>query len=272
MTLALDAGNTTITAGLFARGEILAHGRIPTRQVSFTKDLAARIAALFPGMRPDAVAVCTVAPPMEPMLRQYAETAAQRVTFVASASDVPMPVRYDPPSSLGADRLVNAFAAFRLFGGPCIVVDLGTATKLDVVDADGVYQGGAIAPGAGVSARALTHAAPRLPHIDICAPPAAIGHTTRNALSSGLVFGHAAMIDGLVRRFRRELGEDALVISTGGLAALICAETETARRVEPFLTLRGLAILAEGEGEGEGDRGPEPGFRIPNPGGGPSGE
>jgi type III pantothenate kinase len=157
-----------------------------------------------------------------------------------------MPVRYDNPHEVGPDRIANAVAARERYGAPCIVVDFGTSTNFDVVSAEGEYVGGVLAPGIEVSMEALFERAARLVKVDFVAPDTAIGKTTESALRSGLVFGFAGQVDGIVERVRTELGDSAApVVATGGLAELIAPHAKTIGRVDPFLTLEGLKLVWE---------------------------
>jgi len=156
-----------------------------------------------------------------------------------------MPVLYDNPREVGADRIVNAVAAFAQYGGPAIVVDFGTATTFDAVSARGEYLGGVIAPGIGISAEALFERAAKLPRIEITRPRGVIGKNTVASMQSGLFFGYLALVDGVVRRMQQEMGGTKVVVGTGGLAHLILADSETVDRVDPLLTLTGLRLLYE---------------------------
>jgi type III pantothenate kinase len=156
-----------------------------------------------------------------------------------------MPVRYENPREVGADRIVNALAAYELFGGPIIVVDFGTATTFDCISEDGAYLGGVIFPGIHTSMEALFERTSMLHRVEIARPKSVIGKTTTGALQSGMLYGFAGVVDSMVERIRRELGSDAQVIATGGLASRIANESTTLDRVEPFLTLEGLRIVYE---------------------------
>lgn len=151
----------------------------------------------------------------------------------------------DHPTEVGADRIINALAAYRLYGGPAIVVDFGTATTFDAISAEGDYLGGAIAPGLGIAAEALFSRTAKLPRIQLIAPPAAIGRNTVQAMQSGLILGYVGLIEGLVARIRAELGGRAKVVATGGLAPLLARETDVIKAVEPMLTLEGLWLIYE---------------------------
>ena len=154
-----------------------------------------------------------------------------------------MPIRYDNPHEVGADRIVNGIAAYGAFGGPVVVVDFGTATTIDVISADGAYLGGAIAPGVETSAEALFSKAARLSKVDLEAPPKAIGTNTRASVQAGLMLGQAALVDGLVRRVFAELGGPTTVVATGGLAPAMSALCETVEHVDVDLTLAGLKLV-----------------------------
>jgi type III pantothenate kinase len=198
----------------------------------------------------DAVAMAYVVPPVGDALRDLARRHLDvEPLVVTAASDTGLRIRYDPPAAVGADRIVNAVAAHVLFGGPervaCVVVDYGTATTLDAVSADGVYLGGALMPGIGISLDALFGQAALLSRVELVPPPAAIGANTADALRSGILLGYAAQTDGMVARFRRELGPDTRVIATGGIAPLIAPHTTTIEVVDPNLTLTGLRLLHE---------------------------
>jgi type III pantothenate kinase len=156
-----------------------------------------------------------------------------------------MPVRYENPREVGADRIVNAVAAFELMGGPVIAVDFGTATTWDCVSEKGEYLGGAIFPGIVISMEALFERTSMLHRVELARPRSVIGRTTTQSIQSGLLFGYAGLVDAMVRRIKAELGAESRVIATGGLAQRIAAETETIERVEPYLTLEGLRLLFE---------------------------
>jgi len=156
-----------------------------------------------------------------------------------------MPVRYENPHEVGADRIVNAVAAYELYGGPIIAVDFGTATTFDCISGQGEYVGGVICPGIHISMEALFDRASKLHRVEITRPRTVIGKTTTSALQSGLLFGYAGMVDSMVERIRKELGDQARVIATGGLARRIAQESASIEEVVPFLTLDGLRILFE---------------------------
>jgi type III pantothenate kinase len=169
----------------------------------------------------------------------------QEPYIVEPDAETAINIRYDPKSAVGADRIVNAVATFALYGGPAIVVDFGTATTFDAISASGDYLGGAISPGIGISMEALFRAASRLPRVSLTAPASAIGTTTEMSMQAGMLYGFAGQVDAIVARFRKELGVEAKVIATGGLASLIAPETHTVQIVNPLLTLEGLRLMWE---------------------------
>lgn len=251
LLLALDVGNTNTTLGAFDGPEMITHWRMATHRAMTADELALTVRDLFALADLDAPSRClkgavaaSVVPTLDRAIREWGDRyLGGRLLLVDRTMDLGITIRYIPPEAVGADRLVNAIAAYNEYGGPCIVVDFGTATTFDVVADNGDYLGGAISPGIGISTEALFRNASKLPRVDIVAPTAAIGKTTSDSLTSGVVYGYASQVDGMVRRIRKELGTEAKVIATGGLAEVICKETETARLVDPWLTLKGLALI-----------------------------
>jgi type III pantothenate kinase len=250
--LAIDVGNTQTHLGAFDGERLVEHWRFQTRAGATGDELAERIAGMLAlsGITLadlDAVCASSVVPPLgaqyEQLTERYLEDAA---TFLAVEPGVRtgMPIRIDNPVEVGADRLVNAVAAYDRIGGACVVVDFGTGINFDAVSADGEYLGGAIAPGLEVSLTALVERAARIPRIELAEPETAIGRSSRAAIQSGVVFGFAGLIDGVVRRIEEELG-DATMLATGGLAAAIVPFTETIEEVDEMLTLKGLRLIHE---------------------------
>jgi type III pantothenate kinase len=248
--LAVDVGNTQTHLGCFDGARLAEHWRFQTRSGATGDELAERIAGLLGlcGMSLadlDAVCVSSVVPPLgvqyERLTGRYLEA-----DFLAIGPGVRtgMPIRIDNPLEVGADRLVNAIAAYQRFGGACVVVDFGTGINIDAVSAEGDYLGGAIGPGLEISLTALVERAARIGRIDLEEPETAIGRSSRAAIQSGFVFGFAGMIDGVVRRIEDELGE-AEVIATGGLASVVVPFTETIEAVDEMLTLNGLRLIHE---------------------------
>ena len=189
---------------------------------------------------------------MPPLVRAYEEFAARYVEapllVVGPGTRTGIPILYDDPREVGPDRIVNAVAARERYGAPCIVVDFGTSTNFDIVSAAGEYVGGVLAPGIEISMEALFSRAARLVKVDFVAPPSVIGKTTVAGLQSGLVYGFAGQVDGIVARMRAELGETAPVVATGGLAELIAPHAETIDTVDPLLTLEGLRLVWDRNG------------------------
>jgi type III pantothenate kinase len=248
MLLAVDVGNTQTHLGAFEGNELVEHWRFQTRAGATGDELAERIGGLM-ALRDmsltelDDVVVSSVVPPLGTQYEQLTERYLEaECLLVAPGIKTGMPIRIDNPLEVGADRLVNAVAAYDLVGGACVVVDFGTGINFDAVSAAGEYLGGAIAPGLEVSLTALVERAARIPRIELGAPEAAIGRSSRAAIQSGVVFGFAGLIDGVARRIEEELGE-ARFLATGGLASVIVPFTETIDEVEDLLTLKGLRII-----------------------------
>jgi type III pantothenate kinase len=248
MLLAIDVGNTQTHLGAFDGDRLAEHWRFQTRAGATGDELAERIGGMLSlsgiGLGDlDAVCVSSVVPPLGTQYEQLTERYLS-ANFLAIRPGVKtgMPIRIDNPVEVGADRLVNAVAAYDRFGGACVVVDFGTGINFDAVSADGEYLGGAIAPGLEISLTALVERAARIPRIELSEPEAAIGRSSAAAIQSGVVFGFAGMIDGVVRRMEEELGEVSL-LATGGLAARIVPFTETIEEVDEMLTLTGLRLV-----------------------------
>ncbi len=253
--LAIDVGNTNVVLGLFdwrtGAGELAEHWRLSTRREQTSDEVTVMVRALFDAASRDPravtdVIVSSVVPPMMPIWERVSAKLFDRPPLVVGPGiRTGMPVRYENPREVGADRIVNAVAAFELFGGPMVSVDFGTATTFDCVSRAGEYVGGAIFPGIHISMEALFERASMLHRVEIARPKSVIGKTTTGALQSGLLYGYAGLVDAMVERIRGELGDDARCIATGGLAARIAGESKVIERVEPFLTLEGLRILFE---------------------------
>ena len=249
MLLAVDTGNTHTVLGLF-EGEILrADWRIATRKDMTADELGALLRALFTGDQVDpaevtGVIVSSVVPDWNGLLAATARrTFGHEALFVAPGIKTGLPILYENPHEVGADRIVNAVAAMHHFGAPVIVLDFGTATTFDVVNAKGEYQGGVIAPGLGISAEALFQRAARLMRVDVKKPARLIGRTTEESVQSGLFHGYVSLVEGLVRRLRAELGVEAPVVATGGLAPVFHGELSFLSAVDPHLTLTGLRLI-----------------------------
>jgi type III pantothenate kinase len=248
--LAIDVGNTQTHLGAFDGERLVEHWRFQTRAGATGDELAERIAGMFAlsemSIRDlDAVCVSSVVPPLGAQYEQLAERYMDAPCLaIGPGVKTGMPIRIDNPLEVGADRLVNAVAAYDRFQAACVVVDFGTGINFDAVSAAGEYLGGAIAPGLEISLTALVERAARIPRIDLQEPETAIGRSSRAAIQSGVVFGFAGLIDGVVRRIEDELGEISL-LATGGLASAIVPFTETIDEVDEMLTLKGLRLIHE---------------------------
>jgi len=249
MLLAIDIGNTNIVLGLFRERELLHHWRVGTRRDGTADEYGILLKNLFEvvGIHPSAVSgviIASVVPPLQPVFEELTN-AHFRVgpVVVGPGIRTGMPILYDNPHEVGADRIVNAVAAYETYGGPAIVVDFGTATTFDAISAKGEYLGGVIAPGIGISAEALFERAAKLPRVEIVRPKAVIGKNTVGSMQSGLFYGYLSLVDGIVRRMVKEMEREPVVIGTGGLAHLILAESETVQHIDAFLTLKGLQIV-----------------------------
>jgi type III pantothenate kinase len=258
MLLALDIGNTNIVLGVFD-GKTLAHSwRLTTLRERTADELGLLMHGLFDVSGVDrravrAVIMASVVPPLTSPARAMVERyLGVKALIVEPGLETGMPILYDPPSDVGADRIVNGIAAYEQYGRagqcPLVVVDFGTATTLDAISAKGEYLGGAICPGVTISADALFQRAARLPRIDVRKPSTVVGRTTVGAMESGLFWGYVGMVEGLVRRMSAELAGpngNARCVATGGLASVIAPETPLVHHVEPDLTLHGLRIVWE---------------------------
>jgi type III pantothenate kinase len=254
MLLAVDVGNTQTQIGVFDDAELVEHWRFATNPSATADQLTVTIVGLLtlrriePG-RIDASIVSTVVPQLAP---EYAELSGRHLSAGDDAIDhlevgptvkTGMPIIVDNPHELGADRLVNAVAAFDRVGGACVAVDFGTSTNFDVVSESGEYLGGVIGPGVEISMKALTEHTAKLPRIDLAQPGRAIGKNTKEAMEAGFVLGFAGLVDGIARRVSGELGGDATIIATGGLAGAIAPHCETIDEVDDLLTLTGLRLI-----------------------------
>jgi len=255
MLLALDVGNTNTVLGLYKlegeKPELAAHWRVTTHRTQTVDEYGVFFVNLFEmhGMAPSQVThivIASVVPPVDSTLREVCtEYFHIEPMFVEPGIKTGMPMLVDNPTELGADRLCDSVAAFELYGGPCIVVDFGTATKFEVISAKGEYMGGAIAPGLGLSAEALFSRAARLSRVDIRRPATVIGTNTIGHLQSGLYYGYIGLVDGILERIIGELGEKPHIVATGGLARMIAEDSKYIQEINEMLTLEGLRILFE---------------------------
>jgi type III pantothenate kinase len=249
MLLAVDVGNTQTVLGLFDGERLAEHWRVATEAERTGDELAALLSDLLSlrGLGFDDVSAICLSSAVPLLVRSYQELAERHIgaplLVLGPGTRTGIPILYDDPREVGPDRIANAVAARERYGAPCIVVDFGTSTNFDAVSAQGEYVGGVLAPGIEVSMDALFARAARLTKVDFVEPETVIGKTTVSALQSGLVYGFAGQVDGIVERIRAELGDNAPVIATGGLAELIAPHSRTIEKVDPLLTLDGLRLV-----------------------------
>jgi type III pantothenate kinase len=242
--LAVDVGNTQTVLGLFDGEQLTDSFRLATDRSRTGDELGVTLDALFALDDVEGICLSTTVPALQREWERVAERwAGAELLVLGPGVKTGIPIRYDDPREVGPDRIANAVAAAEKYGPPCIVVDFGTSTNFDIVSVDGEYVGGVLAPGIEVSMDALFARAARLVKVDFAAPPTVIGKTTVGGLQSGLVYGFAGQVDGIVGRIRAELGVEAPTVATGGLADLIAPHATTLDRVDPYLTLEGLRIV-----------------------------
>jgi type III pantothenate kinase len=267
MLLVIDVGNTNTVLGVFARVDkvqpggdvddppryehLVANWRVATSRTSTVDEYGVLFRNLFSmaGLESKGIhgiVISSVVPPLDPVLRQVCERYFNlRPLYIEPGVKTGMPVHYDNPAEVGADRIVNAVAAFEKYGGPCVIVDFGTATTFDCVSAKGEYLGGVICPGIGISADALFERTARLPRVEIRKPARVIGSNTVGSLQSGLYYGYLGLVDGILELLLAELGPDTRVLATGGLGPMIGKGSKYIKSVEDSLTLEGLRIIWE---------------------------
>jgi type III pantothenate kinase len=244
MLLAVDVGNTQTALGLYRDDELTDSFRLATDPSRTGDELAVTLTALLDLDAVDGVCLSTTVPALQREWERVADRWLQApLLVVGPGTRTGIAIRYDDPREVGPDRIVNAVAASARYGAPCIVVDFGTSTNFDIVSPAGEYVGGVLAPGIEISMEALFARAARLVKVDFVAPASVIGKTTVAGLQSGLVYGFAGQVDGIVARIRGELGVDAQTVATGGLADLIAPYAATLECVDPFLTLDGLQLV-----------------------------
>ncbi|GAA3751867.1 type III pantothenate kinase [Spinactinospora alkalitolerans] len=256
MLLAMDVGNSHTVLGLFDGGELLEHWRVATEARRTADEWAVVLQGLIAGSAVvdsagiDGIAMCCTVPTVQHEMREMFRRHHGDVPAVIVEPGVKtgVPIRMDNPKEVGSDRIVNALAAVHLYGGPCVVVDFGTGTTFDAVSGRGEYVGGAIAPGIDISVEALSRRGAQLHMVEIVRPRSVIAKNTTEALRSGIVYGFAGQVDGIVDRMAQELDDnvdDVTVVATGGLAPLVVNECETVDVHEPWLTLIGLRLVFE---------------------------
>lgn len=254
MLLVIDAGNSNVTIGVFRGSELLAQWRLTTDQNRSSNEYGAQVRDLFDQAsidlkEIDGVSIASVVPPLNPSLMRMIEVGfGLTPLFVDHTTDTGLKILYDSPSELGADRIVDAVAAVTKYGAPCIVVDFGTATTFNAVNAAREYLGGAIAPGIKIAAEALFSRAAKLPRVEIRRPDKVIGSSTVAAMQSGLYHGYAGLVDGVLEQMIAEMGSKPRVIATGGLAPVIAGASKFIEEIDPTLILDGLRFIYERSG------------------------
>jgi len=246
MLLAIDIGNTTILFGVYKKDELKGHFRIATDKEKTADEYGEIISSLIRRCireKVSAVIISCVVPPLVFIFSQMARDYFGIKPRFVEGTNIKFPILYDNPKEVGADRIVNAIAAFRLYGGPAIVVDFGTATTFDVISPQGEYLGGAIAPGIGISSEALWTRTALLPKVEIIKPKTVIGKNTIESMQAGIFYGFVGQVDEIIMKIKEELQEEPKIIATGGLVKLISSESRYIQLINPLLILEGLKII-----------------------------
>jgi type III pantothenate kinase len=251
MVLALDVGNTNIKSGIFLNGELINSWRMSSDLERTADEYGINIVSIFKHINVNyldvrGIIISSVIPSINYTLEHMCATYFHiKPIFVSPGIKTGMNLKYDNPKELGADRIVNAIAAYKTYGGPCIVVDFGTATTFGAIAENGDFLGGCICPGLKISTEALTRSAAKLPRVELTKPDCVICKNTINAMQAGIIYGYVGQVDFIIKRMKKELGSDATVVATGGLANLMAAETKAINEVNSLLTLKGLNYLYE---------------------------
>ena len=251
MLLTIDIGNTNLTLGLYESDTLGAHWRLATDHNRMPDEYGLQFLGLLQNAGKtiqdiQGISLASVVPPLTGRVIQACREYLKQEPLVVDAGiKTGIKVRYEDPKAVGADRICDAVAVMKLYGGPACVVDFGTATTFNAITKDGEYLGGAITAGINLAAEALYTRAAKLPRIDLQVPPSVIGRNTVHAMQSGLLFGYVSMVEGMVNRFRAELGSDMKVVATGGLAEVVAHETKVIDIIAPWLTLEGLRLIWE---------------------------
>ncbi|MBI3804883.1 MAG: type III pantothenate kinase [Nitrospirae bacterium] len=249
MLLVIDVGNTNVVFGIFEGKRLVGEWRVATHFQKTADEYGILLLDLLQqqaikAARVKGAILSSVVPPLTPVLQEMTRKYFLLETMVVTPDlKTGLRIRYDNPKEVGADRIVNASAAYRLYGGPLIIVDFGTATTFCVISKEGDYLGGAIAPGLIISAEALFARASKLPRVELIKPKGVVGRDTVSSIQSGMIFGYVGLVNEIVHRIYQEIGRDALVVATGGLSTLIAPECSTIQKIRPTLTLEGLMFI-----------------------------
>jgi type III pantothenate kinase len=251
MLLTIDVGNTNLTLGLYAGERLDYHWRLATDHARMPDEYGLQLLGLLdnancPKETLTGISLASVVPALTMRVVQACKEYLDKIPLIVDTGvKTGIKIRYEDPKAVGADRVCDAVAVKHLYGGPACIIDFGTATTFNALTRSGEYLGGAITAGINLAAEALSTRAAKLPNIDLQRPPSVIGRNTVHAMQSGLLFGYVSMVEGMVARFRKELGDDMKVIATGGLVEIVAKETDVIQHIAPWLTLEGLRLIWE---------------------------